>query len=65
MRECGNPALLFRYVRQFEETGMRGCLAYWRLANNLCDTCADGVSPNACWWLYRWYADMEGTLLQK
>ena len=65
MQECGNPAAMFRYIRQFEETGVWGNIAYWRLADNLCDTCADGVSPNACWWLYRWYADMEGRLLGK
>ena len=65
MEECGNPARMFRYIRQIEETGVWGNIAYWRLADNLCDTCADGVSPNACWWLYRWYADMEGTRLEK
>jgi hypothetical protein len=65
MEECGDPAKMFRYIRQIEETGVYGNIAYWRLADNLCDTCADGVSPNACWWLYRWYADMEGTRMQK
>lgn len=65
MEECGNPAKMFRYIRQIEETGVYGNIAYWRLADNLCDNTADGVSPNACWWLYRWYADMEGNLLSK
>ena len=65
MEECGNPARMFRYIRQIEETGVWGNIAYWRLADNLCDNTADGVSPNACWWLYRWYADMEGNLLSK
>lgn len=65
MQECGDPAAMFRYIRQIEETGVWGDIAYWRLADNLCDASADGVSPNACWWLYRWYADMEGSLLAK
>lgn len=65
MEECGNPAKMFRYIRQIEETGVYGNIAYWRLADNLNDNSADGVSPNACWWLYRWYADMEGTRMEK
>ena len=65
MEECGNPARMFRYIRQIEETGVWGNIAYWRLSDNLNDNCADGVSPNACWWLYRWYADMEGTRMEK
>ncbi|MCR5042181.1 MAG: hypothetical protein K6C36_08825 [Clostridia bacterium] len=63
MAECGDPAKLFTYVRQIEQTGVYGCLAYWRLADNFNDNCADGVSPNAAWWLYRWYADMKGRLM--
>ena len=65
MEECGNPAKMFRYVRQIEETGVYGNIAYWRLSDNLNDNTADGVSPNACWWLYRWYADMSGDRLEK
>ena len=65
MEECGDPAKMFRYLRQMEECGVYGCVAYWRLADNLCDTSADGVSPNACWWLYRWYAGMTGTRMEK
>ncbi|MBQ7637484.1 MAG: hypothetical protein IJS90_01110 [Clostridia bacterium] len=65
MEECGNPARMFRYIYKIEETGAYGCIAYWRLANNLCDNCADGISPNSCWWLYRWYTDMEGFRMKK
>ena len=65
MEECGDPAKLLSYLRQMEECGVYGCIAYWRLADNLCDTSADGVSPNACWWLYRWYAMMRGTRMDK
>ncbi len=65
MEECGNPAKMFRYIYQIEESGVWGNIAYWRLSNNLNDNSADGVSPNACWWLYRWYADMDGTRMDK
>ena len=64
MQECGNPADMLQYIVQAEQTGTYGNVAYWRLANNLCDTAADSNSPNSNWWLYRWYADMEGSLLK-
>lgn len=64
MDECGNPGTMLDYVCAMEKTGVYGNVAFWRLANNLCDTAADDNSPNANWWLYRWYADMEGYLLK-
>ncbi len=64
MAECGVPDDMLKYIVKMEETGVYGNVAYWRLANNLCDTAADNNSPNSNWWLYRWYADMEGNLLQ-
>lgn len=64
MQECGAPADMLKYVVSIEKSGVWGNVAYWRLANNLCDTSADNNSPNSNWWLYRWYADMEGDRLQ-
>ncbi|MBR2868614.1 MAG: hypothetical protein IKB88_06090 [Clostridia bacterium] len=64
MAECGVPDDMLKYIVKMEETGVYGNVAYWRLANNLCDTAADNNSPNSNWWLYRWYADMEGQRLQ-
>lgn len=64
MYECGAPADMLKYVVNIENAGVYGNIAYWRLANNLCDTAADNNSPNSNWWLFRWYADMEGDLLQ-
>ncbi len=64
MAECGVPDDMLKYIVKMEETGVYGNVAYWRLANNLCDTAADNNSPNSNWWLYRWYADMEGNLLK-
>lgn len=63
MSECGNPGEMIRYVCGIETSGVYGNIAYWRLADNLNENAADANTPNACWWLYRWYADLEGRLL--
>lgn len=64
MYECGAPADMLKYITCIEKSGAYANAAYWRLANNLCDTAADNNSPNSNWWLFRWYADMEGVLLK-
>lgn len=64
MEECGAPSDMLHYMVAIEESGVYGNVAYWRLANNLCDTAADNNTPNSNWWLYRWYADMEGGRLR-
>lgn len=64
MQECGAPADMLKYVVAIEKSGAYANTAYWRLANNLCDTAADNNSPNSNWWLFRWYADMEGDRLK-
>ncbi len=61
MEECGNPSDMLHYIIAMEETGVWGNVAYWRLSNNLNDTCADDNSPNSNWWLYRKYAEMKGS----
>lgn len=63
MYECGAPADMMKYITAIENSGAYANAAYWRLANNLNDTVADNNSPNSNWWLFRWYADMEGYLL--
>ena len=64
MEECGAPANMLNYLVAAETTGVYTNAAYWRLANNLCDTAADATVPNSNWWLYRWYADLEGQRLR-
>lgn len=64
MQECGAPADMLSYITAIEKSGVYGNMAYWRLANNLNDTAADNNSPNSNWWLFRWYADMSGSLLE-
>lgn len=63
MYECGAPADMVKYISAIEYSGTYANSAYWRLANNLNDTVADNNNPNSNWWLFRWYADMEGYLL--
>lgn len=64
MEECGAPSKMLHYITAMEETGVYGNVAFWRLADNLCDTCAKGNLPNSNWWLYKWYCDMKGALLK-
>ena len=60
MSENGYPGVMVQIITQFETNKVYGDNAYWRLADNLNDTCADNNSPNAEWWLMRWYTDMKG-----
>ncbi len=60
MQDNGLPGKMLQYITQIELTKVYGDNAYWRLADNLCDVAADDNSPNSNWWLYRWYADMQG-----
>lgn len=64
MEECGNPSQMIHYICAIEHSGTYGNMAYWRLSNNLNDTCADDNTPNSNWWLYRKYAQMNGQLLE-
>lgn len=64
MCDTGLPGNMLQYITQIETSKVYGDIAYWRLADNLCDVCADGNSPNANWWLYRWYTDMEGQTVE-
>ncbi len=65
-RMCDNglPGNMLKYITQIESSKVYGDNAYWRLANNLNDTAADDNSPNSNWWLYRWYADMQGNTVK-
>lgn len=64
MSENGYPGEMVKYITQFENNKVYGDNAYWRLADNLNDTCADDNSPNAEWWLMRWYTDMKGETVE-
>ena len=60
-KDIGTPGNMLQYVASFEETNVEGCLAFWRIPNNMNDLCADNNMPSSAWWLYQWYAQMSGT----
>ena len=64
MEECGQPSDMIHYIRAIENSGTYGNIAYWRLSDNLCDTCAYANIPNSQWWLYKWYCDMRGQRIE-
>ena len=63
MQDNGYPGKMVQYITKIEDSKVYANNAYWRLSNNLNDVCADDNSPNANWWLMRWYADMSGQTL--
>ena len=63
MEENGDPNAVAKYISVIEESGFFADQAYWLLANNLSNTCADRNTPNSAWWVYRWYAQLGDTRL--
>ncbi len=63
MSTNGIPGESVKWISRIESSKTTGCVAYWRLANNLCDVAADDVTPNSNWWAYHWYAEMTGETL--
>lgn len=64
MWDNGHPGFMAKYITQIENAKVYADQAYWLLANNLCNTAADYNTPNSAWWVYRWYADMEGQTMK-
>lgn len=60
MEDNGNPNTMLKYIARIENSKVYANQAYWLLANNFCNTCADYNTPNSAWWVYRWYAEMAG-----
>ncbi len=58
------PGKLVQWISRFEKTGVSACLAYWHTAGNFDDLVVDNNSPNGGWWVYKWYSDMNGELLE-
>jgi hypothetical protein len=63
--QVGVPGGLVGYIAQFERAGVSNAeLAFWNHYGTLGDTLTDtGASPNAAYWLYRWYGQMTGTMV--
>ncbi len=64
MRTNGIPGESVKWISRLEKQDAYGCVAYWRLANNLSDTVADDVTPNSNYWVYNFYAKMKGKELE-
>ncbi len=64
MRTNGIPGESVKWISRLEAEDAYGCVAYWRLANNLSDTVADDVTPNSNYWVYNFYAKMKGRELE-
>ncbi len=64
MRTNGIPGESVKWISRLEASDVYGCVAYWRLANNLAETVADDVTPNSNYWVYKFYADMKGKELE-
>jgi len=60
MEHNGVPGNMIQFMAMFEKTKVDACIAYWRLANNLCETSSDSTTPAAAWWIYNWYGQMKG-----
>jgi hypothetical protein len=60
MHSNGIPGEAVKWISRIEDSKVSACVAYWRLANNLCDVVADDVMPNGNYWLYRFYGSMRG-----
>lgn len=60
MRTNGIPGESVKWISRLEAEDAYGCVAYWRLANNLSDTVADDVTPNGNYWVYNFYGKMKG-----
>ena len=63
--EVGIPGSLVQYISKFERLGVRNAeLAFWNHYGTLGDLLTDtGGSPNGAYWLYRWYGDMNGSMV--
>ena len=60
MSTNGIPGESVKWISRLEKQDAYGCVAYWRLANNLSDTVADDVTPNSNYWVYNFYGKMKG-----
>ena len=59
------PGSLVGYIAKFERAGVSNAeLVFWNHYGTLGDTLTDtGGSPNAAYWLYRWYGSMTGNMV--
>ena len=58
--DIGVPGTLVNWLAIYEENDTYASLPYWGLANSLNELAAGENEPNSAWWVYRWYAEMQG-----
>ena len=63
--EVGIPGDLVGYIAKFERLGIRDAeLAFWNQSGALGDLLTgQGGNPNGAYWMYKWYADMNGDMV--
>lgn len=61
--DCGVPGRLVNWIARLEDNEVYGCLPFWHQANNLNDLTASANEGNGAWWVYKWYGDMSGQVL--
>jgi len=63
--QVGIPGDQIGYIANFERSGVNNAeLAFWNEYGTLGDTLVStGGSPNAAYWLYRWYGSMTGNMV--
>ncbi len=64
--QVGIPGQLVGYIAKFERLGVHDAeLAFWNGYGALGDLLTGtGGQPNGAWWLYKWYGDMSGQMVQ-
>ncbi len=61
--DCGVPGRLVNWISRLENLRVYGCLPFWHQANNLNDLTSGANDGNGAWWVYKWYGDMSGKIL--
>jgi hypothetical protein len=63
--EVGVPGAMVGYIAKFERLGVHDAeIAFWNHYGSLGDTLVDtGGAPNGAYWLYKWYGEMSGNMV--
>ncbi|WP_159431894.1 carbohydrate-binding protein [Bifidobacterium lemurum] len=58
------PGTLVQYISRFETAGVSAALPYWYPAGDLDWLATHNNQATGSWWLYSWYGQMKGQLLE-
>ena len=65
IRDVGAPGPLVRFIAALERAEVDTAnLAYWHREGRLADLVTADGQPTGAWWLYKWYGEMSGEMLQ-